>query len=94
MFLTVSIMTAFWARPDQLKSFIDNIYVGKIVVSLYDKVENLMKRKENYWLPVFSLFPTMFPTLSEIGIIIVVTFGTSSVIALNLVGPKNVSFGK
>ena len=45
----------------KLKTFADNkLNVAIITISLFDKVENTVEKGKKYWLPAFSLFPTVF----------------------------------
>ena len=56
--------------------------------------ENFLPFSSNLKLKQHSLFPTMFCTLLNSQIIILVTFELSCANALNLVYSKNLSFGK
>ena len=47
-------------RP-KLKAFADdNLNVGEMIISLRDRVENIVGKKRKCWQPAFSLFPSMF----------------------------------
>ena len=55
----------------KLKEYADDkLTVAEMMISVFDKVENIVEKGENAWLPAFSPFPTMFSNafLSSLGI--------------------------
>ena len=49
-------MTIFWTRP-----FADtNINLANMMISVFDRVENIVGKGDNASLSAFSPFPTMF----------------------------------
>ena len=44
-----------------MKAFADDkVNIAKMMISLYNRVENIVGKGEKCWLPAFSPFPTMF----------------------------------
>ena len=53
----------------KLKAFADNkLYVAKVTMSLFDRVENAVGKGENAGNQHFLLFPQCFPKSSSLGL--------------------------
>ena len=62
-------MTTFWALSNQ-KHFADNkLNIGKMKISLYDRVENTVGKGENTGFQHFLFFSQCFPKSSSIGLL-------------------------
>ena len=45
----------------KFKTFADDIIkIFKMMISVFDRVENIVGKGDKCWLPAFSLFPSMF----------------------------------
>ena len=45
----------------KFKAFAENEFnVAEIMITFFNRAENMVEKKRIFWLPVFSPFPTMF----------------------------------